>query len=333
MKKIEHNGVTVFYEGSMFDDKDTDEPYWDLTAWPGWTEEVSPSENFKVAIEKGVITEDGYLWWNPDWDDLIEVALERPSDFGYSGDKDLFSTWGIAYGLGTSRDASFLAKANWETILEEIDDYEAEVMRSRHWAFGWTNQLIFDVTDPATVEWLWELKGALEQYPVLDDQKFSSIEHEEMQKAIDNYLLDIILDHMVDEYDIPDKSLIPDDEVDVIRDMATEWAGDAQIESTGREFVIGKPGFITEMYINEHHDGTCPWTLEQSSGPIEYGEPIEREFGPDKRPNATIDVYAKGDVHVTTWDGAYNHYEYDSLDELIASDQPEPVIEKAKEMQ
>lgn len=333
MNKLEYHGVVVWHEGPMFDNKDTDDPYLDLTAWPGWTDEAPDSENFKAAIDKGVITEDGYLLWDPDWDDLVEAAIERPSDFGYHGNKPLFETWGIAHGLGVSRDAGFLAKANWEAILEEIDDYEAEVMRSRHWAFGWLEQLIFDVTDPDTVEWLWNIKGALESYPVLDDEKFYRIENKEMEKALDNYLLDIIIDHLVDEYDIPCKDLIPDHEIDVIRDLAVNWANDAQIESTGREFVIGEPGFVTEMYINEYHDGVCPWTLEKSSGTIEYGDIIEQEFGPGRRPNATIDVYAKGDVHVSTWDGSYNHYEYDSIDALIASDQPEPVIEKAKEMQ
>lgn len=129
--------------------------------------------------------------------EIINRALERPSDFAYFGDKPLFETWGLC-GPMTHRDADALTKSNYRVILKDLqerfsDDIEAdiEVLSSSHWAVGWTEQIMVRVLDDegepteafaAVLDWA----DALENYPVADEQDYCcELEREEFIECLE----------------------------------------------------------------------------------------------------------------------------------------------------
>lgn len=129
--------------------------------------------------------------------DIAEAALERPSNFAYSGDLPLFDTWGLT--LSTNRDADTLTDSNWQAALErmreEHPDGDWQVCRFNHWGVGWVKQLAVKVlTDEDThpldddpidndytpeFQTIVEMKHEMENYPVLDEEDLMEREHEE----------------------------------------------------------------------------------------------------------------------------------------------------------
>jgi hypothetical protein len=121
--------------------------------------------------------------------DMARRSLERPEDFGYWGDADMFNTWGWA-GIDYHRDSKILDHANYQTFHRDIvpnyaDYFDSE--RMNHWAVGWVERtivkvlvndedgIIFEnITDAfcKTVEML----NVLDEYPVFDDELYCEME-------------------------------------------------------------------------------------------------------------------------------------------------------------
>src|SRR5690242_17226204 len=124
-------------------------------------------------------------------EDAAKEAIKRPSDFGYSGDRSLFETWGMT-GITVCRDSKPLEKSNWDTItsdlLERFPD-ECEVMGSSHWAVGWSDELICQVYDDdgditKCFEAVYDWAEKLSEYPVADDEHHSKLEYEDTLETL-----------------------------------------------------------------------------------------------------------------------------------------------------
>lgn len=80
-------------------------------------------------------------------ENLIKCAtdgLEKPSDFGYWGPKDMFETWGFC-GIDKNRDSSILEISNFECMSEELmkefpNDFRIETYN--HWAVGSVTRMV-----------------------------------------------------------------------------------------------------------------------------------------------------------------------------------------------
>ena len=121
--------------------------------------------------------------------DMAKRSLERPDDFGYWGNADMFNTWGWA-GIDYHRDSGILDHANYQAFHRDIvPDYihHFESERMNHWAVGWVERTlvkvlhneedgaIFDNITEAFCETVAVLDN-LHEYPVLDDELYCEME-------------------------------------------------------------------------------------------------------------------------------------------------------------
>lgn len=88
-------------------------------------------------------------------------------------------TWPGWYVVYTkTRDSGILGKSNFDAILEALSG-ESETMRcvtSNHWACGWIKTIMIHQDDYKALEIADKIVGALEDYPIVDDSKFSEYE-------------------------------------------------------------------------------------------------------------------------------------------------------------
>lgn len=129
-----------------------------------------------------------------------KMATEKPQDFGYWGDSDMFDTWGFT-NIDQNRDSDVLEKANFKYITEELmgiypDDYRIETYN--HWAVGSVDRLVCRVYEDDTdkkviassfylaMEWL----DKLSDYPVADEETYDKMVDDDNIDSIDfwNYL-------------------------------------------------------------------------------------------------------------------------------------------------
>jgi len=113
-------------------------------------------------------------------------------DTAYRGDYPLGKTWAITFSV--NRDSELLERTNFEVISTDMQKRfpkSTDVIRFDHWGVGWVDYLIVrmlnrkgEVTKAgiAALEW----QGALESYPVADEEEFSKREYEESHEAIQN---------------------------------------------------------------------------------------------------------------------------------------------------
>lgn len=90
--------------------------------------------------------------------------------------------------VSRTRDSGPLAEANFEAALEMLggETDNVEVHRFGHWGPGWFEIIIVNPESPIarTAE---EIEESLENYPVLDDDKFSEMEEELKDQSWDSW--------------------------------------------------------------------------------------------------------------------------------------------------
>lgn len=160
----------------------------------------------------------------------ISAALKPPSDFGYSGDLPIGTTWSLGPIIET-RDSGPLERANSKSVQEafrdrfgsECEENGWEVTRCSHWAVGWVEHLSFRAVDDngipteQFIEML-RLNAEVEERCVLDEELLSQLEHEDLIEYLSWNASRFV------------KEGAPDDWADV---LAAEVAGDALHESSG----------------------------------------------------------------------------------------------------
>jgi hypothetical protein len=84
--------------------------------------------------------------------------------------------WGLL--LTRSRDADIATESNWAAAVKELGDSEdVDVIRIGHWAVGWIEFLgVREGTE--TYDKAVEIRNALSDYPLLDEEDFSEREHD-----------------------------------------------------------------------------------------------------------------------------------------------------------
>lgn len=77
----------------------------------------------------------------------VKATRERP-DFGYSGELPLGKTWALTF--GRTRDSAARESHDFERTrksMEKKHPGQVEVVRSRHWATGWVEELAVRMLD------------------------------------------------------------------------------------------------------------------------------------------------------------------------------------------
>ena len=83
--------------------------------------------------------------------------------------------------LGQHRDSDSLTRSNFTCGLEAIggESDTVEVVRESHWAVGWVEWIAIHQDDAAALEKADAIKERLEDYPVVDEDAWSTLEWEE----------------------------------------------------------------------------------------------------------------------------------------------------------
>lgn len=89
--------------------------------------------------------------------------------------------------VSRTRDSGALDQSNFESALQSLggESETVEVHRFGHWGPGWY-EIILIAPDSDAARIGEEIESALENYPVLDDEDYSSREHEEYLEAWDS---------------------------------------------------------------------------------------------------------------------------------------------------
>ena len=88
-------------------------------------------------------------------------------------------------GVGRSRDSSCLEESNFEAMLAELggESDTVQVVRESHWAVGWVEWIAIHESDEKSLRAADAMQERLEDYPILDEDDFSSREHEECERV------------------------------------------------------------------------------------------------------------------------------------------------------
>lgn len=99
-------------------------------------------------------------------------------------------------GVGKSRDSGALERANFQAMFKQLEpldtgetpdgDVTVRVVRENHWAVGWVEWIAIHESNTAALSTADAIMGKLADYPVIDDELFSSIEDEDCRETWQN---------------------------------------------------------------------------------------------------------------------------------------------------
>jgi hypothetical protein len=134
-------------------------------------------------------------------------ALQKPEDFGYWGDNDMFKTWGFT-GIDKTDASDILEISNFEVISKDLierypDDFRIETYK--HWAVNSIDRLVCrilkspgdvveeNITNAFIAAMTWH--NELDEYSIADEDHYLKLEHDEAISTfnyMDDYLKDMI---------------------------------------------------------------------------------------------------------------------------------------------
>ena len=143
--------------------------------------------------------------------ELAKQSIQKPEDFGYWGDEEMFITWGFS-GHDKTGMSKNLELSNFKVISEDLmqkfpDDFRVEYYK--HWACGWVERLVCkvlkspndfseeNITDAfkAAIDWHKELQD----YPIADEDVYGEMQAADVVSSIAD--LPQYLKDMIDEDD------------------------------------------------------------------------------------------------------------------------------------
>ena len=88
-------------------------------------------------------------------------------------------------GVGRSRDSDCLEESNFTSMLAELggESDTVQVVRESHWAVGWVEWIAIHESDEKSLRAADAMQERLEDYPILDEDDFSSREWEECERV------------------------------------------------------------------------------------------------------------------------------------------------------
>ncbi len=92
-------------------------------------------------------------------------------------------------GVGQSRDSGALERSNFAAMLDAIggESETVSVIRESHWAVGWVEWIAIHQDDEKALKIADDIKRGLEDdYPVIDEDAWSEMEHQEAQEVWQN---------------------------------------------------------------------------------------------------------------------------------------------------
>ena len=82
--------------------------------------------------------------------------------------------------VGRSRDSDTVERSNWDAQSERIPESETVIIvRESHWAVGWVEWMAIHESDKTALAEAEKIGEELEDYPILDEDRWSELEFEE----------------------------------------------------------------------------------------------------------------------------------------------------------
>jgi hypothetical protein len=116
------------------------------------------------------------------WQVAKEVARETGWDLETERTERNWGSVGIGP-VGQHRDSDCLARSNFTVIYGDLSARfgdSVDIARFGHWAVGWVEEIIFDTGQPAILSAVEGWREKLDNYPVADEDHFSTLEWDEM---------------------------------------------------------------------------------------------------------------------------------------------------------
>ncbi|WP_143847278.1 hypothetical protein [Nocardiopsis sp. JB363] len=136
------------------------------------------------------------------------VAYHRQPDFGWDIWRDLeyqrvFREWtSLAITpFSTSRDADALTRSNFRVIkrkLEEIAPYHVDTQMSRHWAVGWTENIMVDPGHTQLAMAVMKWVETLEECRIIDEDDLAVLEREDYMEHLRSEVRSEIVEEVQD---------------------------------------------------------------------------------------------------------------------------------------
>lgn len=123
----------------------------------------------------------------------VDPAWGSHDNHFYHGDKDLIE-WGTIMVRG--RDDGVRNISNFEFISEDLKARfpgDVDVEEWDHDVVGWIRKLMIRVDNPELVEAAFEWQRQMQDYPVADDEHFSEMEEEEVERCYNSYGKDEVI--------------------------------------------------------------------------------------------------------------------------------------------
>jgi hypothetical protein len=88
-------------------------------------------------------------------------------------------------GVGQSRDSDALERSNFACMLKAIggESETVTVVREGHWLVGWVEWIAIDQDDETALQIADDIMGALEDYPVINEDHWSEVEHDDANET------------------------------------------------------------------------------------------------------------------------------------------------------
>lgn len=112
----------------------------------------------------------------------IESTLPNWVGQDYAGKR-----WDDYYIIYTRhRDSGIIEESNWRSIIKHLDknNVKYENVRFSHWAVGWVEQLLVKDDDAKAIKEGEDIQKQLSKYPIFDEEDYSELESEEINKLV-----------------------------------------------------------------------------------------------------------------------------------------------------
>jgi hypothetical protein len=88
-------------------------------------------------------------------------------------------------GVGQRRDSDALSRSNFTCMLSALggESDTVHVVRESHWAVGWIEWIAIHESDAKALRVADDIVAALEEYPVINEDHYSELEHEEANEV------------------------------------------------------------------------------------------------------------------------------------------------------
>lgn len=107
-----------------------------------------------------------------------------------------------------TRDSGTLERSNFEQAEKifkaDIESENAEVCSFGHWACGWFEIIVINPNNKKTLDKAEDLEKSLEDYPVINDEHLSELEHNEYYEDWSNYACSDFISELTRELDLHD---------------------------------------------------------------------------------------------------------------------------------